>query len=166
MCKPFQADGVGRMCSARASDKWWVWKRREERAKRSQIRSTIWGFVKKNVRWSQYKPRGGWFSFAKERKLCFLCSCKQYETSISRRCILYAYFLHHPPGTASTYDSQRDYSEINFFIMFYIWIFFLQKCIDLPQDACIHPLEPCFIMDGCTFGLLFLLLFIWLLLNC
>uniref|UniRef100_A0A672N3G6 DUF5577 domain-containing protein n=1 Tax=Sinocyclocheilus grahami TaxID=75366 RepID=A0A672N3G6_SINGR len=25
----------------------------------------------------RYKPRGDWFSFAKVRKLCFLCSCKQ-----------------------------------------------------------------------------------------
>ncbi len=144
--------------------------KREQNKMRSQNhkRSTIWGFVKKNVRGSQYKPRGDWFSFAKVGKLCFLCSCnvKQYETSISRRCIRNVYFLRHPPGTASTYDSQRKWDKK--IIIFYIWIFFLQKCIDLPKDACIHPLEPCFIMDGCTFCLLFLflLLFIWLLLNC
>uniref|UniRef100_A0A672LEP3 Arachidonate 5-lipoxygenase n=1 Tax=Sinocyclocheilus grahami TaxID=75366 RepID=A0A672LEP3_SINGR len=42
---------------------------------RSLIRSTKRGFVKKNVGGFQYKPRGDWFSFAKVRVLCFLCSC-------------------------------------------------------------------------------------------
>ncbi len=61
--------------------------RKENKTKRwSQIRSTNWGFVKKNVGGFRYKPRGDWFSFAKVRKLCFLCSCKQTcETSISQR---------------------------------------------------------------------------------
>ncbi len=40
-------------------------------------RRTKQGFVKKNVGGCRYKPRGDWFSFAKVRKLCFLCSCKQ-----------------------------------------------------------------------------------------
>ncbi len=46
----------------------------------------------------RYKPRGDWFSFAKVRKLCFLCSCKQTrETSISHRRVCDVYVLLHPP---------------------------------------------------------------------
>ncbi len=53
-------------------------RRRENKTNhRSRIRSTKWGFVKKNVGGFRYKPRGDWFCFAKVRKLCFLCSCKQ-----------------------------------------------------------------------------------------
>ncbi len=65
-----------------------VWRmRRENKTKwRSRIRSTKRGFVKKNVEGFRYKPRGDWFSFAKVRKVCFLCSSKQTrETSISQR---------------------------------------------------------------------------------
>ncbi len=37
--------------------------------------------------------------------------------------------------------------------MFEIWIFFLQKCMDLGKEAFIHPPEPCkacFNMDACA----------------
>ncbi len=66
---------------------WLVTSMRENKTKRrSRIRSTKRGFVKKNVRGFRYKPSENWFSFAKVRKLCFLCSCKQTcGTSISQR---------------------------------------------------------------------------------
>ncbi len=44
-------------------------------------------------------------------------------------------------------------SDRKVFIMFEIWICFLQKCMDLLQEAFIHPPEPCeacFITDACT----------------
>ncbi len=81
------------------------------------------------------KPIGDWFSFAKVRKLCFLCYCKQIrDSSISQR-------------LARKTDSGSEC------IMFEIWIFFLQKCMDLLRKAFIHALESCeacFIMDGCA----------------
>ncbi len=87
-------------------------RRRDSKTKwRSRIRSTKRGFVKKNVGGFRYKPRGDWFSFAKVRKLCFLCLWKQTrETSISHRCTLRI----HPTssaGTACTYDSQRKWEK-------------------------------------------------------
>ncbi len=72
----------------------------------------------------RYKPGGDWFSFAKVRKLCFLCSCKQ---------------------------SVKVFQKV--FITFEIWIFFLQKCTNSLQEAFIHAPEPCearFIMDART----------------
>ncbi len=63
---------------------------REKKTKcRSRIRSTKQGFVKKNVGGFRYKPRGDWFSFAKVRKLCFLCSCKQMLlfARLTRTCV-------------------------------------------------------------------------------
>ncbi len=123
---------------------------RDKTKRRSRIRSTKQGFVKNSVRGFRYKPRGDWFFFAKVRKLCFLCSCKQTrETSISqRRC---AYVLRHPPERLQcTTDSG---SERKVFITFEIWIFFLQKHMDLLQEAFIHTPELCearFIMDART----------------
>ncbi len=127
--------------------------RRDNKTKRqSRIRSTNQGFVKKNVGGFHYKPRGDWFSFAKVRKLCFLCSCKQTrETSISQRRTRCAYFLRHPPERLPRTTVSR--SERKVFITFEIWIFFLQKRMDSLQEAFIHPPEPCegrFITDACA----------------
>ncbi len=64
MRKLFQADEVGRMRRTRTGDSWQT-RRRDSKTKRlSRIRSTKWGFVKKNVRGFRYKLRGDWFSFA------------------------------------------------------------------------------------------------------
>ncbi len=65
------ADDVGRRRCVISDERW------ERTKRRSRIRSTKQGFVKKNVRGFRYKPRGDWFSFGKVRKLCFLCSYKQ-----------------------------------------------------------------------------------------
>ncbi len=53
--------------------------RRRERTKQNAGReiSTKQGFLNKNVRGFQYKPRENWFSFGKVRKRCFLCFCKE-----------------------------------------------------------------------------------------
>ncbi len=126
---------------------------RENKTKhRARIRSTNRGFVKKNVVGFWYKPRGDWFSFAKLRKLCFPCSCKQtHETSISQRHARCAYVLRHPPERLPRTTATG--SERKVFITFEIWIFFLQKLMDLLQEAFIHvpePCEACFILDACA----------------
>ncbi len=85
------APGGWRRTYASSTRRWLVTnaeaRRRDSKTKRrSRIRSTKRGFVKKNVRGFRYKPRGDWFSFGKVRKLCFLCSCIQtHKTSISQR---------------------------------------------------------------------------------
>ncbi len=85
-------------------------RQRESKTKRrSRVRSTKWGFVKKKVGGFRYKPRGDWSSFAKVRKLCFLCSCKQtwerlaYLTGVCGTHTSYvicrnADWLYSPPG--------------------------------------------------------------------
>ncbi len=50
---------------------------REKTKRQSWIRSTKWGFAKRDVRGFRYRPRRDWFVFCKERKLCFFCSSKQ-----------------------------------------------------------------------------------------
>ncbi len=63
----------------------------EERGERTKQNAghELEAFVKKNVGGFRYKPRGDWFSFAKVRKLCFICSCIQtLKTSISQRSAL------------------------------------------------------------------------------
>ncbi len=60
-----------------------------------------------------------------------------------------AYVLRHPPGrlprtTVSGSEEKSIYNILNMDL-------FIQKCIDLLQEAFIHPLEPCeacFIMDA------------------
>ncbi len=91
----------------------------------------------------RYKPREDWFSFAKVKKLCFLCSC------ISQRHAHDAYVLRHPPECLPL--TTVSGSEKKVFITLEIWIFILQKWMDSLQEAFIHPLEPCegrFIMDA------------------
>ncbi len=119
-------------------DYWWTW-RENKTKRRSRIRSTYRGFVKKIVWGFWYKPRGDWFSFAKVRKLCFLCSCKQtrettcftgacatHTSYVIRRngfrvqqipevrdkcllCLKYVYFSYKKAWTDNTWNSQDNF---------------------------------------------------------
>ncbi len=81
--------------------------------------------------------------FAKVRKLCFLCSCKQTrETSTSQR------------RDTSRVIRLRQLAEVRkkCLLCLKYGYFSNKKCMDLLQEAFSHPpelCEACFIMDGC-----------------
>ncbi len=119
----------------------------------SQIRSTKQRFVKKkNVRGIRYKPRGDWFSFGKVWKLSFLCSYKQtlLLSRLTRACTALN-VLRYPPERQSHVNMRMtdsgSYTKL-FISLYKIWnfFFFLQKRIDLLQEAFIHTPEA---RDGC-----------------
>ncbi len=62
------------------------------------------------------------------------CSLSSFVTN-------HANVLPHPPGQLPR--TTVSGSEKKVFIMFEIWIFILQKCMDSLQEAFIHPPEPC-----------------------
>ncbi len=122
--------------------------KRGERTKakhRSQIRSTKWGFVKENVGWFRYKPRGDWFCFAYVRKRCLFCVC-EWEFSFSHTTFPRGMHVTHTyyvilPGLLPLMAVRCSEREV--IITFEIWIFSLQKRKDSLQGAFIHPPEPC-----------------------
>ncbi len=145
------ADDVGRRRCVISDERW------ERTKRRSRIRSTKQGFVKKNVRGFRYKPRGDWFSFGKVRKLCFLCSYKQmlFFARLTHTCAAPVSYVIRRKGSL-LWTRIRQIAEVaqNCLYRFEnIFFFFLQKRIDSLQEAFIHPHCACearFFMDSRT----------------
>ncbi len=108
--------------------------RRRERTKQNAGReiSTKQGFLNKNVRGFRYKPRENWFSFAKVRKRCFLCFCK--ETLVFSRltfaCATHTSYVIRQKGSLSwTFVRQlmeitQNYLYRYKYVYIYIYFFF------------------------------------------
>ncbi len=88
------------------------------------------------------EPKGDWFSIAKVRKLCFLCSCKQMLVfaRLTCACTICIHTVSSAGKAVScerAYDSQRK-SHKTVYIILHMDFIFLQKCMDSLQEAFIH----------------------------
>ncbi len=130
-----------------------AWRRDSKQKWRLRIRSTKWGFLKKNVGGVRYKPRRDWFSFAKVRKLFFLCSCKQtHETSISHRRVRCTYVLLYVICQNGLHVWQRKWEKSVYTILKY-WYFSYKNapiCYRRPLFTPWSHVRHVLLMDGCA----------------